>query len=257
MDHIVNLSEFVQGSEYQANRKLSKNTKVPDVAGHLRRRHLETLALTKVRQQQQQLFSPVHRDLQASTIETCPSGNSTTLICKPADPDGLYDFKKPAYGGGGGYDAAVASVRGGPFWDGEPSSRTDTDGYAVNLLVLASFTLANDLADIGCGSIDDDIDICIFFVNIEVPNPFRIICEIANGILSGIALSFETIKAQLDFQDSRVNGAEIEAAYEHTNNILHKQCAIFDQVRCKVAENPGFGSGCDGIDTNCNGNVVS
>jgi hypothetical protein len=62
---------------------------------------------------------------------------------------------------------------------------------------------------------------------------------------------FYTYK-QVDFQDGLVDGAEVEASYEHTKNLIDKQCAIFDQAVCRCAEQLGRGSGCDGVDSNCN-----
>jgi hypothetical protein len=57
---------------------------------------------------------------------------------------------------------------------------------------------------------------------------------------------------QADFQDGLVDGAEVEASYEHTKNLIDKQCAIFDQAVCRCAIQLGRGSGCDGVDSNCN-----
>jgi hypothetical protein len=62
---------------------------------------------------------------------------------------------------------------------------------------------------------------------------------------------FYTYK-QADFQDGLVDGAEVEASYEHSKNLIDKQCAIFDQAVCRCATQLGRGSGCDGVDSNCN-----
>lgn len=40
--------------------------------------------------------------------------------------------------------------------------------------------------------------------------------------------------------------------YRNSRILLHKRCAIFDEVRCRCSENLGYGSGCDGIDSDCN-----
>jgi hypothetical protein len=59
----------------------------------------------------------------------------------------------------------------------------------------------------------------------------------------------------MDYQDGLVQGAEIEASYEHTRNLLHKQCAIYDEALCRCSESldlDGYGLGCDGKDSNCN-----
>lgn len=252
LEHIVNLSEFYKGKKKEDRRKVTSKEKVPDVAQHLRRRHMAKL---------RELADFERRVLQATTLEECAddlmcSMGQEPAICLPFpnDDSDLFGPFEPAYPSGGSYSAAVASIKGGK-WSGNAEDRTNADPYAINLIASAAATIADDLADVGCGAIDDDIDICIFFVNIEVPNPFRIICEIANGILSVVALAFATITAQMDYQDALVDGAEIEAAFENSNNILNKQCAIYDAVECRCAQ-LGVGSGCDGIDSDCDGKVV-
>lgn len=62
----------------------------------------------------------------------------------------------------------------------------------------------------------------------------------------------------MDYQDGIVQGAEIEAAYEHTRNLLHKQCAIYDEALCRCSESldqDGYGLGCDGLDSDCDDEI--
>ena len=68
----------------------------------------------------------------------------------------------------------------------------------------------------------------------------------AEFILSLCCLYLQTFYDKANYQDSLVDGAEIEAAYEHSRNLLHKQCAIYDQVVNRCAVNLGIRSGCDG-----------
>jgi hypothetical protein len=62
----------------------------------------------------------------------------------------------------------------------------------------------------------------------------------------------------MDYQDGLVQGAEIEASYEHTRNLLHKQCAIYDEALCRCSESLNFGAyglGCDGKDSDCDDEI--
>ena len=67
-----------------------------------------------------------------------------------------------------------------------------------------------------------------------------------------------SLKEQMDYQDGGVQGAEIEASYEHTRNLLHKQCAIFDEARCRCSDSldkDAYGLGCDGKDSDCDDEI--
>jgi hypothetical protein len=60
----------------------------------------------------------------------------------------------------------------------------------------------------------------------------------------------------MDYQHGIVQGAENEASFEHIRNLLHKQCAIYDEALCccnDSLEEEGFGPGCDGKDFDCDG----
>jgi len=82
----------------------------------------------------------------------------------------------------------------------------------------------------------------VFLILLSIPSP------------SLLFPPLETAYEQINFQDGLVDGAEIEAAYEHSVNLLQKQCATFDQVvcRCVNEDRLGHGHGCDGKDSNCN-----
>lgn len=88
-----------------------------------------------------------------------------------------------------------------------------------------------------------------------MPNPFKIACHVILTILQETALVFETLLAIADTQDAVTDGAEIEAGYENTKNLLQKQCAIYDQAVCRCVKDEhleSYGIGCDGKDSNCN-----
>jgi hypothetical protein len=62
----------------------------------------------------------------------------------------------------------------------------------------------------------------------------------------------------MDYQDGLVQGAEIEASYEHTRNLLHKHCAIYDEALCRCSESlneSAYGLGCDGKDSDCDDEI--
>jgi hypothetical protein len=97
--------------------------------------------------------------------------------------DDAYTTFDPAYGGTGGYNAAIASIKNTQFWDGKDTSRTETDGYSANLIALAAATIAKDISGALCDTADDSIDVCILCVIFELPNPAKIVCEVIDALL--------------------------------------------------------------------------
>lgn len=172
-----------------------------------------------------------------------------------------YEEWIPAYGGNSPYRDATASINGN-YWNGCERDRTDADPVGELLVETVIYALLVLTTDGICDAIEDDFEIPV--VCQDLPNPFKVGCEIAKAVTKGILLGLETAAAQIEFQDGLVDGAEVEAAYEHTKNLLDKQCAIFDQSVCRCIEESDTvnavtvdlglrrGSGCDGKDSNCN-----
>jgi hypothetical protein len=138
------------------------------------------------------------------------------------------------------------------IWSGCPRDRTSANvvGQLVDdLLIEAGVLLALGLI---CAVIPYDIDFCFLTACVDFPHPGKVVCAVAQGVAQALVQSFVVLKERADFQDALVDGAEIEAAYEHTGNLLHKQCATFDQAVCRCVEDAKAGQGCDGLDSNCN-----
>lgn len=56
---------------------------------------------------------------------------------------------------------------------------------------------------------------------------------VANLIPKIIVQSFDIVLAQADYHDGLVQGAEIEALYENTRQLLNASAAIYDEVVCR------------------------
>mmetsp|Transcript_19376 Transcript_19376/g.43689 ORF Transcript_19376/g.43689 Transcript_19376/m.43689 type:complete len:103 (+) Transcript_19376:764-1072(+) len=101
---------------------------------------------------------------------------------------------------------------------------------------------------------DDDIEVCVgagfgacvCVACVDVPSPPHFLCTTGKGFAEAFVNIMETFYDKVNYQDHLVDSAEIEAAYEHSRNLLHKQCAIYDQVTNRCAVNLGIRSGCDG-----------
>lgn len=133
------------------------------------------------------------------------------------------------------------------LWTSDPADRTSTGNVGFLLIILWFQSTAEIIAEEFCElTTEDDIEVPI--VCLDVPNPGAIICEVFETILKVTGLIFSTLQEQADFQDALVDGAEVEAAYENSRNLLQKQCAIFDQAvcRCQDEVNPAgaYGKGC-------------
>lgn len=88
-----------------------------------------------------------------------------------------------------------------------------------------------------------------------MPNPGKIVCEAGKLYAVLVEISLDLFYNTISFQDGLVDGAEIEAAFEHTTNLLSKQCSLYDQVAKRCSEILGIGSGCNGVDDD-NDNLV-
>jgi hypothetical protein len=193
-------------------------------------------------------------------IEVCGDDSCSLTPCIPLfllnNVTDSFQHFTPGYGGNFGYEAFTASLIGDLVtspWNGCSADRTNTDPAASILISTIAQTAINQFADSFCDATPDDFDVCIIGVTFDFPNPVKIGCTIALAILKGIGLTLKTLSDQMSYQDGLVNAAEIEAAYEHSVNLLSKECAIFDQAvcRCVPEDRLGFGHGCDGKDSNC------
>lgn len=142
------------------------------------------------------------------------------------------------------------------FWTGNAEDRTDTGATGFLEIVKYAQASAEMVLETLCEVIPDDIEVTVIVTCIDVPNPIKAACEGVELILKLSGLVISTLSDQAAFQDSLVDGAEVEAAYEHSRSLLHKQCAIFDEARCRCqdAADPAgtIGMGCDGKDSDCN-----
>jgi hypothetical protein len=250
IDHIVNLAHFYDQNK---GRKTTSNDKIENVANRLRRQHRRERELL------------VGADSDAESITTCPLSqnpndsydvpNCAHLPCVKTYLEDSYEEYSPGYGGSGGYKGFTTSLSVTELWSGEPEDRTDTDEAALVVILLAAQNFAKDISEAACDAVPDDIDICVLCAIFEIPHPGKVVCEVLDGVLSASQVTFDTLSAQLAFQDGLVDAAEIEAAYEHTRNLLDKSCAIFDQAVCRCVQNISPGQGCDGIDSDCDDEV--
>jgi hypothetical protein len=51
-----------------------------------------------------------------------------------------------------------------------------------------------------------------------------------------IVLAFEIVLEQADYHDALIDGAEIEALYENTRQMLNASAAIYDEVVCRCID---------------------
>jgi hypothetical protein len=250
IDHIVNLAHFYDQNK---GRKTTSSDKVENIANRLRRQH----------RRERELLVGVGSA--ADNITTCPLSeepdesydvpNCAHVPCVKSYLDSSYAEYSPGYGGSGGYKGFTTSLSGSDLWSGEPEDRTDTDQAALVVILSAAQNFAKDISDALCDAVPDDIEICVLCVIVEIPHPGKVVCEVLDGVLSASQVVFDTLNAQLSFQDGLVDAAEIEAAYEHTRNLLDKSCAIFDQAVCRCVQEVAPGQGCDGIDSDCDDEV--
>ena len=151
-----------------------------------------------------------------------------------------YDPFEPAYGGGAGYLLGVSQLlQQNELWSGNEADRTDTSAAGDLEVLKYQQAGAEVIQETACEVSPDDIEIPL--VCIDVPNPLKSGCEAIELILKLTGLVITTLDQQASFQDSLVDGAEVEASYENTRNLLHKQCAIFDQARCRCQEEDAAG----------------
>ncbi|KAL3908544.1 MAG: hypothetical protein SGILL_008442 [Bacillariaceae sp.] len=157
IDHIVNLGNHFSGSN--AFRKLSEEERIPDVASRLRGAHHR---LMKQKQEEKAFI----RMLEATEIDRCDfQDDNVSLENCEHDPctkdylDDPYTPFSPAYGGSFGYIPALALLPRPTYWTGDPTDRTDTDGYALNFVLKAAAEIATTISSAVCDAVDDDIEV--------------------------------------------------------------------------------------------------
>lgn len=250
VNHIVNLGHHYKDADLTKGRRLSKREIIPDVARRLQDEHINRIRI------REEVDIAGDEELE---IGTCPAvqGCEHDPCVKDYLVDPYGDFS-PAYGGGPPYEAALIGLVRPLQWTGAFEDRTSAEGYAVVLIALQAAKLAVITADQICDGVDDEINICLLVVALEVPNPFKIACSIAVAVLATTELTLSAFKEAMDFQDGIVQGAEIEASYEHSRKLLHMQCALYDETRCRCSESlaeDGYGLGCDGLDSDCDDEI--
>jgi hypothetical protein len=274
VDGVVNLAHHLKKGDLPDSRRLGRRVFVEDVALKLRQLHAQQTVTAELFEDQ----SPENFFRDLATLDTdywaFDSDNSeATQITDCEDPatddcphtacvaEYLFeeDFEfEPAYGGSTGYalgtgilglSSAVLEALDANFdilWSGNEEDRTDTCTTAILEILGWAQKSAEVVAGAACATIPDDIEVPL--VCVDLPFPPQPVCRTIELILKLIGLVIFTLKDQADFQDSIVNGAEVEAAYENSRNLLHKQCALFDQAvcRCQDEANPAgtVGQGC-------------
>jgi len=186
----------------------------------------------------------------------------------------FYEFS-PVYGGGAGYNLGTWLIRErmavvlgvvsavtispplavaagmlaalGPdeFWSKEPESRTDTANTGWLEIAKYANHMAIVIQESICEGMPDDTEIIL--ICIDLPSFFKVPCEIFELVLKISGAILDAISEQVGYQDGLVDGAEVEAAYENSRNLLWKHCAIFDQTRCRCQGEDAagnFGMGC-------------
>ena len=159
--------------------------------------------------------------------EPCVSDYLQTEV----DANKTYGELKPGYGGGVLYgfftDSLTLTSSYSGIWSGCDKDRTNAGPVAELVQEIISLTIAILITDVACKAVGDDIDFGFGAIVVDIPNGFRVACAIIQGIEKAVLLSLTNLKDQADFQDGLVDGAEIEAAYEHSKNLLTKQWQVF------------------------------
>ena len=275
IDHVVNLGTFIQeqrdaagmsgNSDGNFRLNLTEDAEVWDQAEYERRRHRRR----RRRIQQGEVFDVCDvRNIAQS--HPGPGSNARAILPCSDDNKGLpcipeflnvadstispapYQQTIPPYPDGGSYRAWVASIQDTFDLEGCNRNRPSAGSVGGLLIGLATSQFLRLAAEIAATPLPDSINIPIIAKVIEVPSPvkivFQVIISIAQLIELGLATTFEQTQSQLRW----VASAETRGVYGNTRNLLDKQCAVFDQAVCRPVKQLGIGSGCDGIDSNCN-----
>ena len=275
-DNIVNLANFYDG---RRGLDVSPDEVVVDVAAERRRK-----------KKQYQLEHRRNLGAVATSIDTCPSVQTECphVPCTPAwlefPATTTYVEPTPAYGGSLGFELAtfalenlddfcanIIGVYSSPLidlndeldlcpaiWSGNVEDRTNAAPVGVLLILKEAGAQASIISEALSDLLPDDrINICFFSICFPLPNPIKAILEVVVTLLKNLKLIVDALYEQAEYVDGIVDGAEIEAGYELSVDLLQKDCAIYGQVVCRCASNPSpvYGQGCDGVDSNCNDEV--
>ncbi|EJK65829.1 hypothetical protein THAOC_13274 [Thalassiosira oceanica] len=150
----------------------------------------------------------------------------------------------------------IINIKTLPVWSGCHRDRTDANPVALALSILQGLKFVPNIIEAVCEAMDDDIEICVgaglgacvCVACVDLPSPPHVICTAGKAVAEVFVKEMEVFYNKVNYQDQLVDSAEIEAAYEHSRNLLHKQCAIYDQVTKRCSVNLGIRSGCDGMD---------
>ena len=171
-------------------------------------------------------------------IETIPT------TCQPKADVVYYDDS----GENKGYDVAVASIVGTFIKTGK---RARTDADAVASLVIIALGIAREAvaASEACGFLAQ-------------ANPLTAVCIGAKLAAAVTLAALSIVTDQINFHDSGIDGSEILATFQNTNNIVDQTCTItgmIDELLCPWGHDGStftvLRQGCDATDQNCNGEV--
>jgi hypothetical protein len=107
-----------------------------------------------------------------------------------------YEEFIPGYGGGQSYVDGVASINN-MYWNGCERDRTDAGPVGSLLIATTAAAIAVLATDTICDAIEDDLEIPVICQ--DLPNPFKVGCEIAKAALKIILLGLETATAQVRY----------------------------------------------------------
>jgi hypothetical protein len=137
--------------------------------------------------------------------DTCPhlpcinlDDNYLKVDSEDLDDDDFETYEEfiPGYGGGQSYVDGVASIKD-IYWNGCARDRTDAGPVGSLLIATTTAAIAVLAADTICDAIEDDIEVPV--VCQDLPNPFKVGCEIAKAVLKGTLLGFETATTQVRY----------------------------------------------------------
>jgi hypothetical protein len=121
--------------------------------------------------------------------------NSTLLGTDNDDVFQTYEEFIPGYGGGQSYVDGTKSIDA--YWNGCARDRTDAGPVGALLILTTTAAIAVLATDVVCDAIEDDFEVPV--VCQDLPNPFKVGCEIAKAVLKGALLGLETATAQVRY----------------------------------------------------------
>jgi hypothetical protein len=119
-----------------------------------------------------------------------------------------------------GYSAATATLR--PLFIPCEADRTSADAVGVILFLKPIFVAIQIALEALRDSFPQDWIYTIFVFTALIP--------------AVIVLALEIVLEQADFHDALIQGAEIEALFENTRQMLNASAAIYDEVVCRCID---------------------